>query len=77
MALSERHRWCISKILETFRPDLTTELAQSFMRNENNLQKFNSLFKGEGCGRLFVFFQNDSSDGDVSVEIFFYCNFFC
>lgn len=66
MALSDRHRWCLSKILETFTPDLTSEQAQAFIRQDSNLQKFNSFFRGDGAGRLFIFFQPDAGEGEVN-----------
>ena len=66
MAYSERHRWCTSKIVETFAPELEQDTAQTFVRNDHNLQQFNAFFKGEGSGRLFVFYQTAESDGEVS-----------
>ncbi len=65
MSLSDRHRWCVSKILEAFGPELTSEAAQAFIRQDGNIQKFNSFFKGDGPGRLFVFYQPDLGDGEV------------
>ena len=67
MSLTERHRWCVSKILEAFGPELTSEAAQAFIRNDANLQKFNAFFKGDGNGRLFVFYQPEVAEGEVSV----------
>lgn len=85
MSLTERHRWCANKMLEAFGPELTTEAVQAFIRQDANLQKFLSFFKGEGSGRIFVFFQPDMADGEVSyfVPLFsrkqiitrFYCQF--
>ena len=66
MSLSERHRWCMDKMLEAFAPELTSEAAQTFIRNDQNLQKFNSFFKGDNAGRLFVFFQPLMGEGEVS-----------
>ena len=68
MSLTERHRWCASKILEAFAPELDAEMIQGFIRQEVNLQKFSSFFRGEGSGRLFVFYQPESSDGEVCTE---------
>jgi hypothetical protein len=68
MSLSERHRWCINKMLEAFAPELTSEAVQTFIRQEANLQKFNSLFKGDGPGRIFVFYQPEVSEGEVSFD---------
>ncbi len=65
MSLSDRHRWCVSKILEAFGPELTSEAAQAFIRQDGNIQKFNAFFKGDGPGRLFVFYQPDLGDGEV------------
>ena len=45
MAYSERHRWCTSKIVETFAPELEQDTAQTFVRNDHNLQQFNAFFK--------------------------------
>lgn len=64
MSLSERHRWCLKKILECFSPELDTETVQGFMRQDANLQKFTSFFKGESSGRLFVFYQPVGLDGE-------------
>lgn len=72
MALSERHRWCMNKMLEAFSPELTTEAAQAFIRNEANLQKFNTFFKGDSSGRLFVFFQPEAQEGEVSAPLHWY-----
>ena len=66
MSLTERHRWCTSKILEAFAPELDMETVQGFIRQELNLNKFTSFFKGEGPGRLFVFYQTESSDSEVN-----------
>ena len=63
--LTDRHRWCISKIQETFGKELTSDVAQSFMRQEAVLSKFSSFFKGESSGRLFVFFQEEVVEGEV------------
>ena len=68
MSLSERHKWCVSKILEAFGKDLTSEQAQAFIRNEGNLQKFNQFFKGEGSGRLFVYYQPELPSGEVKLD---------
>jgi hypothetical protein len=71
MALSDRHRWCLSKLLESFAPDLTSEQAQSFIRQESNLQKFNSFFRGDGAGRLFISFQQEIVEGEVRLFVFY------
>ena len=74
MTLAERHRWCMSKILETFAPELSTEVVNSFMRQETNLQKFNQFFRGEGPGRIFLLFQPELQDGEVIIfKIFCVC----
>ena len=64
--LTERHRWCLAKICETFEPELKAETANQFMRQEAVLQTFSSFFKGESSGRLFVFFQEEVVEGVVS-----------
>jgi hypothetical protein len=69
MALTERHRWCTSKILETFSPELDMETVQGFIRLEANNNKFTSFFKGEGAGRLFVFYQSEGTDGEVRMVV--------
>jgi dynein heavy chain len=38
------------------------------MRQDSNLSKFTSLFKGEGVNRLFVFFQAESSNAETWIE---------
>jgi hypothetical protein len=65
MSLSDRHRWCLNKILEAFGPELTSESAQGFIRNDANLHKFNTFFKGDGSGRLFIYYQPEISEGKV------------
>ena len=66
MALSERHRWCIKKITETFAPELDIDAVQLFIRQESNLQKLTQFLKGESSGRLFVFYQPaQQADGEV------------
>lgn len=77
MSLTERHRWCASKMLEAFGPELTTEAVQAFIRQDTNLQKFLAFFKGEGSGRMFVFYQPDMADGEVRFcfSFFFLNNF--
>jgi len=44
------------------------ETVQGFIRQEANLNKFTSFFKGEGAGRLFVFYQTESSDSETWIE---------
>lgn len=69
MSLTERHRWCMNKILEAFSPELTVETAQAFIRNDTNLQKFNAFFRGDLSGRLFIYFQPiETLDGEVSMR---------
>ena len=69
MAYSERHRWCTSKIIETFAPELDSETAQTFTRTDANLQQFNQFLKGEGSGRLFVFYQPVASETEVNANL--------
>eukprot|EP01040_Poterioochromonas_malhamensis_P004773 gene4773-5123_t len=66
MSLTERHRWCMNKILEAFGPELTQEAVQAFMRNDANLQRFTNFFKGDSSGRLFVFYQAEGSEAEGS-----------
>ena len=68
MVLSERHRWCASKIEEAFKPELKYDTVQSFICSEKNLSMFTAFFRGESSGRLFVFYQ---PEGDVSGEVKF------
>lgn len=70
MSILERHRWCMEKIVEAFGPELTTEAVQTFIRIDANLQKFNSFFKGDSSGRLFVFYQPIINEGEVSKFIY-------
>jgi len=57
MSLSEKHRWCLAKIGEAFSPEITKAETQAFMRQETTLTKFASFFRGEGSGRIFIFYQ--------------------
>lgn len=66
MSISDRHRWCMSKMIEAFAPELSAEAVQAFTRQDTNLQKFNSFFRGEGPGRLFILFQ--PADGETWTE---------
>ena len=66
MALTERHRWCISKILESFEGELNSEAVNTFMRQEAVALKFAQFFAGESSGRLFVFFQPEITEDGVS-----------
>ena len=66
MTLAERHRWCMTKILESFAPELTLDLVNDFMRQESNLNKFNQFFRGEGSGRIFILYQPELVEGEVS-----------
>ena len=68
MVVSERHRWCASKIEEAFKPDLKYDTVQSFIRCEKNVAKFTAFFRGESSGRLFVFYQ---PEGDIGGEVKF------
>lgn len=64
--MSERHRWCAAKIAEAFKPELESDAAQVFIRNEKNASKFTAFFRGESTGRLFIFYQPEgSSNGEV------------
>ncbi len=47
MALSARHRWCAGKIVEAFAPAVDEARAQAFVRQEENHQRFQALFRGE------------------------------
>ena len=74
MALSERHRWCASKIVEAFKPEINNDAVQAFIRNEKNLNAFSTFFRGESSGRLFVFYQPERTTiGEDEVRILFLC----
>ncbi len=66
MSLTERHRWCAGKILEAFAPELASEQVHQFIRIDAVVQKFSQLFRGEGSGRLFIFYQPPIVEGVVS-----------
>jgi len=68
MALSVRHRWCASKILESFAPEITDENVQSFIRQDENNRKFRDLFKPNGLTRLFVYYQPITSGDNGNVS---------
>ena len=70
MSITERHRWCMGKMLEAFVPELTQEAVQAFVRQDVNLQKFNQFFKGDGSGRLFVMYQPAATDNEVRNLIY-------
>ena len=70
MSLTERHRWCAGKILETFAPELSSETVQQFIRVDAVLQKFTQFFRGEGSGRLFIFYQPPVVEGAVSSVMY-------
>ena len=72
MSLTERHRWCAGKILETFAPELTSEAVQQFIRVEAVLQKFTLFFRGEGSGRIFISYQPPVVEGVVSITFLYY-----
>ena len=57
----------MSKIKETFGEGLTNEANQAFMRQEAVQTTFSTFFKGESSGRLFVFYQEDVVEGQVST----------
>ena len=72
MSITERHRWCMAKMIEAFAPELSLEAVQAFTRQESNLQKFNAFFRGEGPGRLFILYQPAIADGEVnSIQLKF------
>jgi len=62
----------MEKIVEAFGPELTSEAVQTFIRIDANLQKFNSFFKGDSSGRLFVFYQPIINEGEVSKFIYLF-----
>ena len=57
MSLTNRHRWCISKVVDAFAPALEEAQVQGFIRTPANLERFNSFFRGEGASKLFIFYQ--------------------
>ncbi|CAM9192009.1 unnamed protein product [Choristocarpus tenellus] len=73
MALTARHRWCMSKLVEAFGEDVDASKSQAFMRKDENLTRFNSLFHGEGPKRLFVYHQpgDSTSEGEVGESHLF------
>ena len=76
MAFSEKHKWCCSKILEAFQPEVDSDTVQLFLRQDVNLQKFTGFFKGEGNSRLFVFYQPEQAEGEVCSSIHcYYCSY--
>lgn len=46
------------------------ETVQTFIRADSNVQRFSAFFRGEGPGRLFVYFQAPAPEGDVSFRIY-------
>lgn len=74
MVMTERHRWCASKIVEAFKADLEYDVVHAFVRNEKNMSKMTAFFRGEGSGRLFVFYQPDGTIiGEVNNFSTDYC----
>lgn len=65
MSLTDRHRWCITKILEAFKVEVDSNAVQQFMRQEAVCSTFTTFFKGESSGRLFVFYQPELSEDEV------------
>lgn len=41
---------------------------QAFMRMDENLTRFNSLFAGDGPNRLFVYFQATDREDEVGTR---------
>ena len=69
MVYTERHRWVASKIEECFSPEVTADAAQLFVRQEENLNRFTMLFKGDtNVGRLFVLYQPVSQEGEAWMD---------
>lgn len=55
----------MSKILECFAPDVTENMVNGFIRAEENFQKFNTLFHGDGVVKLFIHYQPKSVTTEV------------
>ena len=55
----------MGKLQEAFGDELAPEATQTFMRLDSNLQAFNTFFKGDGAGRMFVYFQPELAEGEV------------
>jgi hypothetical protein len=55
----------MGKIVETFGAELDKEVLEGWMRTDTVLSKFSSFFRGESSGRLFVFYQPETVDGEV------------
>jgi hypothetical protein len=70
MALSERHRWCVRKIQEAFGPEADDEMVQGFIRTDANRERFANFFRGEGHGRLIVYFQPQHDSAEVCACMF-------
>ena len=68
MTLTARHRWCVSKIEESFGEDVTDVQVHTFMREDANLQKFNAFFHGEAPNELFVYFQPHGGNESQAVH---------
>ena len=65
MALTPRHKFCISKISECFSGSVDNSKVQSFIRRNENLSRLNVLFSGEGGAKVFVHYQRrNASSGD-------------
>lgn len=58
--------------MEAFEPELKTETAQAFMRQDAVLSTFSSFFKGESSGRLFVFYQEEVVEGVQTLSLWLY-----
>ena len=55
--LTQRHKWCQSKIQDAFAPDLSEDGLERFMRSKANIETFNSFFEGRREPKLFIFYQ--------------------
>ena len=49
--------------------------TQAFMRLDENLTRFNSLFVGDGPNRLFVYFQPADQANEASTPLFVKCSY--
>lgn len=58
----------MGKLQEAFGNELAPEATQTFMRLDSNLQAFNTFFKGDGAGRMFVYFQPELAEGETYSE---------
>ncbi len=68
MALTPRHRWCIERIKSCFQEeDVDDAKVQGFIRKSQVFSKFNALFAGDGKSAIFIHFQGNANEPNVST----------